>query len=44
LSSFRFAEALQQLLYNHNAGDQVTVVIYRSGTQYQLELTLSEAK
>jgi serine protease Do len=38
------AEALQQLLYNHNAGDQVTVVIYRSGTQYQLELTLSEAK
>ena len=38
------AEALQQLLYNHNAGDQVTVVIYRSGMQYQLELTLSEAK
>ena len=36
--------ALQQLLYNHNAGDTVDVVIYRNGKQYQLKLQLSEAK
>ena len=37
-------ETLQQLLYNHNAGDRIKLVIYRSGTQYAVELTLSEAK
>ena len=37
-------DGLQQLLYNHSAGDSVTLIIYRSGQQYQLELTLSEAK
>ena len=37
-------DALQQLLYSHSAGDTVTVILYRSGQQYQLTLTLSEAK
>ena len=37
-------DALQQLLYAHNAGDQVTVSIYRSGKVYSATLTLDEAK
>ena len=37
-------DALQQLLYNHNAGDQISLVIYRNGKQHQLILTLGEAK
>ena len=36
-------DTLEQLLYNHNAGDKVQLVIYRSGTQYTVELTLNEA-
>ncbi len=30
------------ILYSHQAGDTVTAVIYRSGRQYSLELTLDE--
>ena len=37
-------DALQQLLYQHNAGDTVEIIIYRNGKQYQLSLQLSEAK
>ena len=37
-------EALNTLLYTHTAGEQVEVVIYRSGRQYALTLTLSQAK
>ena len=36
-------EALTQALYAYNAGDTVEIVIYRSGKQYALELTLEEA-
>lgn len=36
-------DTLRQLLYGHNAGDTVTAVIYRSGLQHQLEITLGEA-
>ena len=36
-------DTLQQLLYGHNAGDKVKLVIYRSGAQYAVELTLNEA-
>lgn len=37
-------DTLQQILYSHNAGDTVKLVIYRSGVQYSLDLILSEAK
>ena len=37
-------DTLQQLLYAHSAGDQVTVSIYRSGKVYTVTLTLDEAK
>lgn len=37
-------DTLEELLYAYHAGDVVTVVIYRSGTQYALELTLDEAQ
>ena len=37
-------EALQQLLYAHNAGDTVTVTIYRGGRRYEATLTLDEVK
>ena len=36
-------DGLNQALYNYNPGDSVTVVIYRQGIQYQVELTLTEA-
>ena len=35
--------SLTSFLYNYHAGDTVEIVIYRSGRQYQLELTLGEA-
>ena len=38
------SETLQQLLYAHNAGDSVTVTIYRGGRRYEASLTLDEAK
>ena len=37
-------DALQQLLYAHNAQDTVPIVIYRNGKQYALRLTLQEAQ
>jgi len=37
-------DTLQQLLSDHNAGDQVSLVIYRSGKQHKLKLTLRESK
>ena len=38
------ADTLRTVLYNCQVGDTVAVVIYRSGYQYQLELTLAEEK
>ena len=38
------AENLETMLYAYNAGDTVSVVIYRSGRQYALDLVLSESK
>ena len=37
-------DSLNTVLYSHNAGDTVQVVIYRSGKQYSLTLTLHENK
>ena len=37
-------DSLNTVLYAHNAGDTVNVVIYRSGKQYSLTLTLHENK
>ncbi len=37
-------DSLNSVLYNHQVGDVVTAVIYRSGQQYNLELTLEENK
>ena len=37
-------EDLEGAIFNLTPGDSVTVIIYRHGTQYQLYLTLSEAK
>ena len=36
-------EDLHNALYNLKPGDSVTVIIYRYGVQYQVDLTLSEA-
>ena len=38
------SDTLQSLLYTHQAGDTVRVVIYRSGKQYAMDLILDEAK
>jgi hypothetical protein len=35
---------LNTVLYAHDAGDTVNVVIYRSGKQYAMTLTLHENK
>ena len=35
-------ESLNTVLYNHQVGDVVTVIIYRGGQQYSVELTLTE--
>ena len=37
-------EALETLLYQYTPGDTVRLIIYRSGRQYQLSLTVDEAK
>ena len=37
-------DTLQTLLYSHQAGDQVEIVIYRNGRQYQLSLTIDQAE
>ena len=37
-------ETLRSLLYTHQAGDVVEIVIYRGGQQYQLELTIDQAE
>ena len=37
-------ESLNTVLYNHQVGDVVTVIIYRGGQQYSVELTLTENK
>ena len=37
-------DSLNTVLYAHDAGDTVNVVIYRSGKQYSLTLTLHENK
>ena len=34
---------LNSVIYNYNPGDSVTVVFYRQGFQYQVNLTLAEA-
>ena len=36
-------ETLKQLLYSYEIGDTVTVIIYRGGRQYSVELTLKES-
>ncbi|MBE6941953.1 MAG: PDZ domain-containing protein [Ruminococcaceae bacterium] len=36
-------EALDGVLYSHQAGDRVTLVLYRDGRQFTVELTLQEA-
>ena len=38
------ADALKTQLYNYTPGDQVTAVIYRSGKQYAVTMTVGEAK
>ena len=38
------ADSLKAQLYNYAPGDQVTAVIYRSGQQYAVTLTVGEAK
>ena len=37
-------DALKRLLYTHEAGDQVEIIIYRGGRQYQLTLTIDQAE
>ncbi len=37
------ADSLTSLMYSYDVGDRVTVVIYRSGWQYELVLTVGEA-
>ena len=35
---------MNTVLYGHEVGDTVEVIIYRAGKQYRVSLTLSEAK
>ena len=37
-------DSLNTFLYNHQVGDVVSAIIYRSGQQYSVELTLTENK
>ena len=37
-------DSLNTVLYSHNAGDTVNLIIYRAGKQYSLTLTLHENK
>ena len=38
------SDSLKTLLYNYTPGDEITAVIYRSGQQYAVKLTVEEAK
>ena len=38
------ADGLSTVLYSHEVGDTVSVIIYRGGRQYTVDLTLTEAK
>lgn len=38
------SEGLQNALYSHAAGDTVTLVLYRSGSQYSVDIILGQAK
>ena len=38
------SDDLNTILYNHAVGDTVNVIIYRSGRQYTVDLTLTESK
>ncbi len=38
------SEALKNALYAHQAGDTVTIVIYRNGKQYSVDITLGQSK
>ena len=37
-------DSLKAQLYNYAPGDQITAIIYRSGNQYAVTLTVGEAK
>ncbi len=37
-------DAVKSILYSHKVGDTVSAVIYRNGRQYQVELTIDEAR
>jgi S1-C subfamily serine protease len=37
-------EDMNAVLYGHEVGDRVNVVIYRSGQRYTVDLTLTESK
>ena len=37
-------DTLRSLLYQHEAGDVVEIIVYRGGNQYQLNLTLDQAE
>ena len=37
------ADELNEVLYNHQAGDEVELVIYRSGKQYSVRVSIVEA-
>ena len=36
-------EEIEAILYNHQPGDVVTVIIYRSGYQYEVDIILGES-
>lgn len=38
------SEALKNALYAHQAGETVTIVIYRNGKQYSVDITLGQSK
>ena len=38
------ADQLNSLLYSYEVGDSVTVIVYRGGYQYELQLTIGEDK
>ncbi len=38
------AETLQSVLYGYKAGDTVRLTVYRNGSQYYVDVTLSEAR
>ena len=36
-------EDIETILYNHQPGETVTVIIYRSGRQYEVDIILGES-